>query len=105
MVLLWFFFLIIRLPPISTRIDTLFPYTTLFRSQALAQPAVAHQRHVELHVQLVDVVVAGGRARRHAVVLAGDGDRVGRVAAFVLAVLVAGGERQDRKSTRLNSSH
>src|SRR3546814_15310604 len=62
--------------------------------QALAQPAVAHQRHVELHVQLVDVVVAGGRARRHAVVLAGDGDRVGRVAAFVLAVLVAGGERQ-----------
>src|SRR3546814_20189609 len=29
----WFvFFLIIRLPPRSTRTDTLFPYTTLFRS-------------------------------------------------------------------------
>src|SRR3546814_1173317 len=28
-----FFFLIIRLPPRSTRTDTLFPYTTLFRSQ------------------------------------------------------------------------
>src|SRR3546814_15647660 len=27
------FFLIIQLPPISTRTDTLFPYTTLFRSQ------------------------------------------------------------------------
>src|SRR3546814_15355985 len=42
----FFFFLMIRRPPISTRTDTLFPYTTLFRSlrerlvnvyQALAQ--------------------------------------------------------------------
>src|SRR3546814_1476942 len=31
--LLCLFFLIIRLPPRSTRTDTLFPYTTLFRSQ------------------------------------------------------------------------
>src|SRR3546814_3852481 len=31
-VLLLFFFLMIRRPPISTRTDTLFPYTTLFRS-------------------------------------------------------------------------
>src|SRR3546814_11730581 len=29
-----FFFLIIRRPPRSTRTDTLFPYTTLFRSGA-----------------------------------------------------------------------
>src|SRR3546814_7382545 len=28
------FFLMIRRPPVSTRTDTLFPYTTLFRSQA-----------------------------------------------------------------------
>src|SRR3546814_6853236 len=28
----WFFFLMIRPPPRSTRTDTLFPYTTLFRS-------------------------------------------------------------------------
>src|SRR3546814_11684518 len=28
------FFLMIRRPPISTRTDTLFPYTTLFRSAA-----------------------------------------------------------------------
>src|SRR3546814_17139440 len=30
--LMLFFFLIIRRPPRSTRTDTLFPYTTLFRS-------------------------------------------------------------------------
>src|SRR3546814_6332156 len=30
---LYFFFLIIRRPPRSTRTDTLFPYTTLFRSR------------------------------------------------------------------------
>src|SRR3546814_1471930 len=31
------FFLMIRRPPISTRTDTLFPYTTLFRSRAAAE--------------------------------------------------------------------
>src|SRR3546814_3963390 len=31
-----FFFLMIRRPPRSTRTDTLFPYTTLFRSPAFA---------------------------------------------------------------------
>src|SRR3546814_7136962 len=31
---LFFFFLMIRRPPRSTRTDTLFPYTTLFRSRA-----------------------------------------------------------------------
>src|SRR3546814_2721240 len=30
---LFFFFLMIRRPPRSTRTDTLFPYTTLFRSE------------------------------------------------------------------------
>src|SRR3546814_8078552 len=33
---LCFFFLMIRLPPRSTRTDTLFPYTTLFRSLQIA---------------------------------------------------------------------
>src|SRR3546814_2208171 len=33
LVLLLFFFLMIRRPPRSTRTDTLFPYTTLFRSR------------------------------------------------------------------------
>src|SRR3546814_3296308 len=39
MFLLFVFFLMIRRPPRSTRTDTLFPYTTLFRSQkALVHP-------------------------------------------------------------------
>src|SRR3546814_19331417 len=33
----FFFFLLIRRPPRSTRTDTLFPYTTLFRSARLQQ--------------------------------------------------------------------
>src|SRR3546814_19969582 len=37
-----FFFLMIRRPPRSTRTDTLFPYTTLFRS---ATPRHHHQRN------------------------------------------------------------
>src|SRR3546814_12804504 len=32
---MYFFFLMIRRPPRSTRTDTLFPYTTLFRSGAI----------------------------------------------------------------------
>src|SRR3546814_17865445 len=35
------FFLMIRRPPRSTRTDTLFPYTTLFRSDAPHRPAPA----------------------------------------------------------------
>src|SRR3546814_20610650 len=46
-VLCLFFFLMIRRPPISTRTDTLFPYTTLFRSVRLriiaARPPVPDQ--------------------------------------------------------------
>src|SRR3546814_15376886 len=34
-----FFFLMIRRPPRSTRTDTLFPYTTLFRSLFVVNPA------------------------------------------------------------------
>src|SRR3546814_12014754 len=36
---LLFFFLMIRRPPRSTRTDTLFPYTTLFRSSSMATAA------------------------------------------------------------------
>src|SRR3546814_18031466 len=42
----YFFFLMIRRPPRSTRTDTLFPYTTLFRSQALPAVAAVHHGHV-----------------------------------------------------------
>src|SRR3546814_5175354 len=40
MLIIIFFFLMIRRPPRSTRTDTLFPYTTLFRSRGL--PEAAH---------------------------------------------------------------
>src|SRR3546814_6019784 len=45
MLLLWilcilFFFLMIRRPPRSTRTDTLFPYTTLFRSAIFTRVVV-----------------------------------------------------------------
>src|SRR3546814_12279741 len=36
--ILFFFFLMIRRPPRSTRTYTLFPYTTLFRSNGVQQP-------------------------------------------------------------------
>src|SRR3546814_4841626 len=38
-------FLMIRRPPRSTRTDTLFPYTTLFRSVAAAAAIHADRRH------------------------------------------------------------
>src|SRR3546814_17846674 len=41
-----FFFLMIRRPPRSTRTDTLFPYTTLFRST----DAAAQRRHQLAHL-------------------------------------------------------
>src|SRR3546814_11164218 len=37
-----FFFLMIRRPPRSTRTDTLFPYTTLFRSKTTYLAALWH---------------------------------------------------------------
>src|SRR3546814_13841810 len=48
-----FFFLMIRRPPRSTRTDTLFPYTTLFRSsvrpgRVVRQPAAGGQLAFEL---------------------------------------------------------
>src|SRR3546814_7452137 len=43
-----FFFLMIRRPPRSTRTDTLFPYTTLFRSNALGRTATPIDRRIKL---------------------------------------------------------
>src|SRR3546814_13832632 len=42
---LLFFFLMIRRPPRSTRTDTLFPYTTLFRSELDDKPAFQRIDH------------------------------------------------------------
>src|SRR3712207_9349321 len=81
----FFFFLMIRRPPRST----LFPYTTLFRSR------LARLRQILGHGR----VAAGG---------GGVGDGLGgRSLGRVLGQAKAGRRRtaQDRKSTRLNSSH
>src|SRR3546814_14585482 len=56
------FFLMIRRPPRSTRTDTLFPYTTLFRSH------VTYRKEADLRPVGCD----GLDRRRHAV---GEGDR------------------------------
>src|SRR3546814_9030650 len=54
--MLFFFFLMIRRPPRSTRTDTLFPYTTLFRSDDLGPPLGhrAHQRAVRHSLDVAD---------------------------------------------------
>src|SRR3546814_4491546 len=45
MLLSFFFFLMIRRPPRSTRTDTLFPYTTLFRSLVWQKGGDRELRH------------------------------------------------------------
>src|SRR3546814_7865656 len=50
-------FLMIRRPPRSTRTDTLFPYTTLFRSghaDRLAERGIARQRDLQLAMLVAD---------------------------------------------------
>src|SRR3546814_13738442 len=91
----WFiFFLMIRRPPRSTRTDTLFSYTTLFRSEGdgLAGQGLDDDLHSTAQAEhqvegglLLDVVVRQGAA--------------------VLQLLACEDEALDRKSTRLNSSH
>src|SRR3546814_14705647 len=46
------FFLMIRRPPRSTRTDTLFPYTTLFRSHLLPPPGVTKEMIPQLFKNL-----------------------------------------------------
>src|SRR3546814_9821475 len=62
MLFCFFFFLMIRRPPRSTRTDTLFPYTTLFRSQmwervddALLAMQDATEKYAEEHASLTDI--------------------------------------------------
>src|SRR3712207_7194136 len=73
----------IRRPPRST----LFPYTTLFRSVAHADRLHAPRRGGQAHAR------HGGDRERHRGEPAGARDHEGRL------------PEQDRKSTRLNSSH
>src|SRR3546814_19015479 len=48
---LFFFFLMIRRPPRSTRTDTLFPYTTLFRSEEGDAPMLKKIREMRPEYQ------------------------------------------------------
>src|SRR3712207_6922107 len=88
-----FFFVMIRRPPRST----LFPYTTLFRSQHEHPAPVGRVgRDVEQR-RLADAGRAG--EQQHAAVMADGVEEVGQQSD------VGGAPDQDRKSTRLNSSH
>src|SRR3546814_19322120 len=106
-----FFFLIIRRPPRSTRTDTLFPYTTLFRSQ----PSTL-KRYIA--PKALALLASFGRGFETAMIqetlsrnpLSVSWDRwlsarfqhqppICSVSLAICSMIV------DRKSTRLNSSH
>src|SRR3546814_16293885 len=95
-----FFFLMIRRPPRSTRTDTLFPYTTLFRSADGIVGPGRRQRRGGGHGS-ANLGREGGIPWR--------GIRAGRLAVEHCRPLdeveAAGLRQRDRKSTRLNSSH
>src|SRR3546814_8257766 len=57
---LWFFFLMIRRPPRSTRTDTLFPYTTLFRSQGLRVSLAVDDRGLAFFAQGAQIAAHPG---------------------------------------------
>src|SRR3546814_21178881 len=98
---IFFFFLMIRRPPRSTRTDTLFPYTTLLRSRGVqADPRVGRllarrpeERDAEPHIWHR---LAQPEAARRAPHAAGGSGQARPSQAR---------RGEDRKSTRLNSSH
>src|SRR3546814_7940209 len=102
-----FFFLMIRRPPRSTRTDTLFPYTTLFRS-TVAQDrtpsirASLHEAEITLliAVVLVTLVVLLFLGNWRAALIPAIAVPASLITTFSLMLWFG-----DRKSTRLNSSH
>src|SRR3546814_11300630 len=97
-------FLMIRRPPRSTRTDTLFPYTTLFRSNPVVSAADWFLGR-RTRTGLTGTDLAGYVAAQIAGAIAGS---VLANLMFDLApVAFSGKDRSagDRKSTRLNSSH
>src|SRR3546814_12579071 len=96
-----FFFLMHRRPPISTRTDTLFPYTTLFRSERFVQIVGLLRRRPDPRIPEFLTRRSGIRRRADAhwpIIAHMEGARSGDLPDFA-------GVDQDRKSTRLNSSH
>src|SRR3546814_15072719 len=103
-----FFFYMIRRPPRSTRTDTLFPYTTLFRSpdgrcKAFDARADGFGRGegcgVVVLKRLADAIEDGDPVL--AVIRGSFVNQDGRSSSLT----APSGAAQDRKSTRLNSSH
>src|SRR3546814_20695206 len=103
LLLVVFFFLMIRRPPRSTRTDTLFPYTTLFRSKGLNgdldYPAYGTSKAGLLNMSRYIATQYGKQGIRSNVVV------VGLVMTDALDENMPAAAQADRKSTRLNSSH
>src|SRR3546814_17968853 len=98
-----FFFLMRRRPPRSTRTDTLFPYTTLFRSILKGEGIGARSLDWGERIQVtadIDVVV---ERNHHWSSRWGTDQNRALWSAFTMRL--PGGNILDRKSTRLNSSH
>src|SRR3546814_14453931 len=64
-VAVFFFFLMIRRPPRSTRTDTLFPYTTLFRSLDTAQKPAGFAKVVQRRGPGTRNAASGSRSEEH----------------------------------------
>src|SRR3546814_14497443 len=98
MLFLVFCFLMLRRPPRSTRTDTLFPYTTLFRSEAYEwqSPELALLASLVGQLGLKDIATTLTQRLRK---ITGDDD------AQRTHLAVQNWITRDRKSTRLNSSH
>src|SRR3546814_11912336 len=96
----------IRRPPSSTRTDTLFPYTTLFRSKRDAPaPPPATQIAETLAVQRRAGRDRPCRPRRAVAARQRYHFPARRAGAGAALAPAAAADAQDRKSTRLNSSH
>src|SRR3546814_12961817 len=107
---LWYFvFLMIRRPPRSTRTDTLFPYTTLFRSANAQQDVDRYQGLIAgraISKQEYDAAVARLRSAQADVAQARAQLQGARLSLGYMTVTAPiSGRAGDRKSTRLNSSH
>src|SRR3546814_15153726 len=100
-----FFFLMIRRPPRSTRTDTLFPYTTLFRSLALGTGLRYGLRLRPIMRQGFGQFMLDERRLRAIVGFVSGQKHDEAVERALMMRGVDTGILEDRKSTRLNSSH
>src|SRR3546814_12208837 len=96
----------IRRPPISTRTDTLFPYTTLFRSAqcGLVRGARGAADRIRNDIDLVTFLQCVERRESQAS-FGPQGGHDQLLATGRLDRLLELDILPDRKSTRLNSSH